>query len=545
MDPGRRLDAASTALVTDSSADVPPERRPANWRVVPIPVAFGDESFLDGVDIDAAGFYERLERSDRLPTTAQPSVAAIAAVLGGALETHETAVVLPLSGHMSGTVEAARAAAREVGEDRVLVLESGSVCVGLGLLALRLQERLERGCTAGEAAAAIERLSADHRCVFSLATLEYLQRGGRIGRAQAAPGSLLHVRPVLQIEDGEVAPATRVRGAHRVLPAIQEFLERHSDAGRPLRVAYGHARRPEAIPTLVAMVERCRPGAIRRDGRGGRAHRRHPRRSGGVRGGVRPRSARRRGRLTARPASVAARWTWPSGSSSRGCCCGAAAAKLRDRRALLAAVGDHGVPPGAAARRRQARSSPPSGPRRAGAGARHGARRGRRRRGARAWCSPASLRADAPARPPARALRLLRRHARAPAGAAARPRAGAGRARRGGRGGRARPRRRRARRARRRRPSPSWRSRWWSLTVLVLALFRQVGVLEARLGPRAALELAERGPAPRAARRPAAAPLGSAAAPSWWPSSSPGCRLCAELEPALRALRATACPSTR
>jgi DegV family protein with EDD domain len=262
VDPDRRLDAARTALVTDSSADVPPERRPANWRVVPIPVIFGSESFVDGVDIDAAGFYERLARSDRLPTTAQPSVAAITGVLREALETHETAVVLPLSGHMSGTLEAARTAAREVGDERVLVIESGSVCVALGLLALRLQDRLERGCTAGEALAAVERLSADHRCVFSLATLEDLQRGGRIGRAQAVVGSLLHVRPILQIEGGEVAPAMRVRGAHRVLPAIQEFLERHSDPGRPLRVAYGHASRPEAIPPLVEMVERCRPRAI-------------------------------------------------------------------------------------------------------------------------------------------------------------------------------------------------------------------------------------------------------------------------------------------
>jgi DegV family protein with EDD domain len=262
MDPGRRLDAARTALVTDSSADVPPERRPSNWRVVPIPVIFGNETLLDGVDIDAAGFYERLSRSDRLPTTTQPSVAAIAAVLREALEGYETAVVLPLSGHMSGTLEAARAAAREVGEERVLVVESDSVCVALGLLALRLQDRLERGCTAGEVVAAMESLRAEHRCVFSLATLEYLQRGGRIGRAQAVVGSLLQVRPILQIEGGEVAPAMRVRGAHRVLPAIEEFLERHSDPRRPLRVAYGHASRPEAIPPLVEMVERRRPRAI-------------------------------------------------------------------------------------------------------------------------------------------------------------------------------------------------------------------------------------------------------------------------------------------
>ena len=72
MEPAHHLDASSTAVVTDSSVDVAAEHRPPNWRVVPIPVAFGSESFADGVDIDAAGFYERLARSDRLPTTSQP-----------------------------------------------------------------------------------------------------------------------------------------------------------------------------------------------------------------------------------------------------------------------------------------------------------------------------------------------------------------------------------------------------------------------------------------------------------------------------------------
>jgi DegV family protein with EDD domain len=262
MDPGRRLDARTTALVTDSSADVPPPLRPPNWRVVPIRVAFGSESFADGVDIDAPAFYERLARSERLPTTAQPSVAELAAVLGTALEEHETAVVLHLSGRMSGTVEAARAAALEVGEDRVLVLESGSVTVALGLLALRLQARLELGTTAGALEAALAGLREAHRAAFSLETLEYLQRGGRIGRAQAAVGSALRVRPILQIEDGEVAQAGRVRGAHRVLPALRDFLERHSDPDRLLRVAYAHASRPEIVPELEAMVRERRPRAV-------------------------------------------------------------------------------------------------------------------------------------------------------------------------------------------------------------------------------------------------------------------------------------------
>jgi DegV family protein with EDD domain len=259
MDPDRRLDASTTALVTDSSCDVPPDRRPDNWRIVPIPLVIDGESFEDGVDIDAPAFYQRLPRSERLPTTAQPSAGRVAGVLREALDSYETALVLPLSARMSGTIEAARQAAREVGDDRVAVMESGSVTVGLGLIALRLQALLERGCTAAEAATAVGRLAARQRLAFSLETLEFLQRGGRIGRAQAVAGSLLRVRPILQIEGGEVAPYSRVRGAHRVLPALREFVERHSDPGRPLRVAYAHARRAEALAELEATVRQARP----------------------------------------------------------------------------------------------------------------------------------------------------------------------------------------------------------------------------------------------------------------------------------------------
>lgn len=262
MDAGRRLDAATTALVIDSAADVPSAARPANWRVVPIPVSFGDRTFLDGLDIDAPGFYERLARADRMPTTAQPSVASMTEVIGDALDAYGSAVVLPLSARMSGTVETARAAARDLGEDRVAVLESGSVTVALGLIAFRLQARLEAGTTFGDLASAAARLGAGHRAVFTLETLEYLQRGGRIGRAQAAAGSLLRVRPLLQIRDGEVTPWSRVRGAHKVLPAVEEFVAGHSDAGRPLYVAYGHSRRPEALDDLRALVARVRPEAV-------------------------------------------------------------------------------------------------------------------------------------------------------------------------------------------------------------------------------------------------------------------------------------------
>ncbi len=262
IDPARRLDATTTALVLDSSCDVPAAERRANWRVIPIPVTFGTQTLADGVDIDAAAFYARLERAERLPTTAQPSTIVIEEVLRDALASHETALVLPLSRRLSGTVDTIREVAARVADDRVTVIESGSVTVALGLLALRLQAALERGTTAGEAAALVARLSAAHRAVFSLETLEYLQRGGRVGRAQAAAGSLLRVRPILQILDGEVSPHSRVRGAHRVLPAIEEFVVANSDPGRVLHVAYGHSRRPEIVPELQALVSAVRPRAV-------------------------------------------------------------------------------------------------------------------------------------------------------------------------------------------------------------------------------------------------------------------------------------------
>jgi DegV family protein with EDD domain len=262
MDPARRLDAATTAIVVDSSCDVPAAARPPGWSVIPIPVTFGDETFADGVDIDTAGFYERLERAQRLPTTAQPSTVTIEEVLRGALDTHESAVVLPLSRRLSGTFDGVREVAERIAPDRLMVLESGSVTVALGLIALRLQAALERGVTAGEAAGLVARLSAAHRAVFTLATLEYLQRGGRIGRAQAAAGSLLKVRPILEIRDGEVAQHSRVRGAHRVLPAIEEFVVANSDPDRVLHVAYAHTRRPEILPELEELVARVRPRAV-------------------------------------------------------------------------------------------------------------------------------------------------------------------------------------------------------------------------------------------------------------------------------------------
>jgi DegV family protein with EDD domain len=258
VDPDLVMDSATTALITDSASDLPPDRRAPNVVVVPIPVSFGTESRLDGVDLDAAEFYARLSGGGGLPTTAQPSPGRLADAQREALATHRNAVVLHLSGRMSGTATSAREAA-QAAPDRVLALETEAVSLELALLVLRVQARLERGTTAGELAAFVSYFRRTQGTVFSIETLEHLRRGGRIGRARALAGSILRVRPILEVTGGEVAQAGRARGADGVLPALRAIVERRTDPDRPLRVAYAHARRPEAVPELIAMVQAARP----------------------------------------------------------------------------------------------------------------------------------------------------------------------------------------------------------------------------------------------------------------------------------------------
>lgn len=260
MDRGRNLDAGNTALITDTGSDAPADWRPDNVRVVEIAVNFGQEPFDQSQGIGA--FYQRLAESEVVPTTAQPSAGELEKEFRAALDDFEHAIVIHIPGKLSGTVTAAREAARAIGDERLAVFDCSSVSAGLTLLVRRVQQRLERGATFGEIESFIAHFNAGQRTVFTLDTLEFLRRGGRIGKAQALAGSLLKVRPILEVADGEVSPVGRVRGEGKLFSAIRDYVEQHSEPGRPLRVVYAHARRAEAIDDLRLAVESARPAAV-------------------------------------------------------------------------------------------------------------------------------------------------------------------------------------------------------------------------------------------------------------------------------------------
>ena len=255
-----KLTVANTAVVLDSTADFPdaPARFP-NWRVVPLYVRFGDQSFRDYVDLGAEAFADRLRAADELPTTSQPTPADFLAAYDE-LAGYERVLSLHIAGTLSGTVESARTAAAEAGA-RVRVVDTTTASAAIALLALAVQRLLERGTSDEEVEALVERYRSRSRLVFTLETFEYLRRGGRIGKAGAVAGQLLNIKPILTIRDGEVVPLKRVRGNAK---AFAEFVRLFTE-GTPdtpeVRVAIAHADAPGKAEALVAMVRRERPAA--------------------------------------------------------------------------------------------------------------------------------------------------------------------------------------------------------------------------------------------------------------------------------------------
>ena len=257
-----RLDRHNTAVVLDSTADFPdaPARFP-NFRVVPLYVRFGDESFRDYVDIGPDEFYARLGSVPQPPTTSQPTPADFLAVYEELLRDYEHVLSLQISSTLSGTFSSARIAAGELGADRVRVIDTRTVSASLSLLALAVQRRLERGTTYEEVDELVARYGREHRLLFTVNTLDYLAKGGRIGRAAALAGNLLNVKPILTIRDGEVVPLKRVRGnANAFAEFRSRFVESSTDSPR-LKVGIAHAAAPERLHALQELVAHERPHA--------------------------------------------------------------------------------------------------------------------------------------------------------------------------------------------------------------------------------------------------------------------------------------------
>jgi DegV family protein with EDD domain len=255
-----KLTADNTGLVLDSTADFPDaQQRFPNWRVVPLYVRFGADSYRDYVDIGPGEFYERLRTVEELPTTSQPTPQDFAGAYAE-LDGLERVFVLTVSAKLSGTYASAQQAAAETG-GRVRVIDTATASAAITMLGMAIQRRLERGTTDEEIDELVTRVKRESGLVFTLDTLEYLAKGGRIGRAAGWAGQLLHIKPILTLADGEVLPLKRVRGNRK---AIQEFASAFQGGtvdGEGLRVGIAHADAADRMAALEDLVRDLRPQA--------------------------------------------------------------------------------------------------------------------------------------------------------------------------------------------------------------------------------------------------------------------------------------------
>jgi DegV family protein with EDD domain len=255
------LTSENTAIVLDSTADFPEaQQRFPNMRIVPLYVNFGAESFRDGVDIGAHDFYERLRAAPALPTTSQPTPQDFLDVFEE-LGAYQRVYALQLSAKLSGTYQSSVTAAAEAGGGRVCVVDTETASLAMGLLALAIQRRLARGTTGEEIEALIERFKDRNGVVFTVSTLEYLQKGGRIGRAAALAGAILNVKPILSVDDGLVHPIGKVRGRQKALEEFARVFTSSTEDVPGLRVAIAHADAPEWVEVLTDLVAKARPRA--------------------------------------------------------------------------------------------------------------------------------------------------------------------------------------------------------------------------------------------------------------------------------------------
>lgn len=255
--PGRKAEDGPVRIVTDSTADIPPEMAvELGITVVPLRIMFGADSFVDGVDLTTDAFFEKLQQADELPTTSQPSVGEFQQVYEHLLEDTRRILSIHLSSGFSGTVNAARQASEMLGDCEVRVIDSGTVSMAMGFAVVAAARAAQDGADLDTCARIAKSVLARQRLAVAVDTLEYLRRGGRIGRATAFLGGLLRLKPILTIRDGEAFPLSRVRTRKK---ALQELLNVCLGEGDIEQAIVMHTTDPDDAAFLTGEVRKRYP----------------------------------------------------------------------------------------------------------------------------------------------------------------------------------------------------------------------------------------------------------------------------------------------
>lgn len=243
----------NTRIIIDSTSDLTPEIK-EKVTIVPLTVNFGDEEYIDGVTIDHEKFYEKLVESDVLPTTSQATPAAFIKEFEKIKVAGDSAVVITLASKLSGTYQSASIAAKDY--DNIYVIDSGTGSVGGGILVELALKLRDEGFDAKEIAEKLEKEKKRIVIVALVDTLEYLKRGGRISKSVAFAGTVLNIKPVLSVIDGEVRVLGKARGSKHGNNLLVQEIEKAGGVDFLMPVLLGYTGLSDAL--LLKYIEDSR-----------------------------------------------------------------------------------------------------------------------------------------------------------------------------------------------------------------------------------------------------------------------------------------------
>ncbi|MZQ81664.1 DegV family EDD domain-containing protein [Paenibacillus sp. 5J-6] len=246
-------------IVTDSTADIPLAiRQELNIEMVPLKIHFGEEQFLDAVTLKSEEFYPKLTSSPHFPRTSQPSPAEFLSLYQSLLEEPNTEIIsIHLSSALSGTYQSALLASTMLEEStgKVHVVDSRTASYGIGALVVAAAKAAKAGQSSAEIIELVQRIRENFYIYFLVDTLEFLQKGGRIGKASALFGSLLNIKPILSIDgEGEVAAIDKVRGQKKAIARILELLAADVPNRRIPSIHIAHANNLEGAQLLREVI---------------------------------------------------------------------------------------------------------------------------------------------------------------------------------------------------------------------------------------------------------------------------------------------------
>lgn len=251
-------------IVTDSAQDFPHEVLESRGiSVVPLTVHFGDESYRDGYELRGHDFYEKLRTSPHHPRTSQPPPAAFQAVFEKLTSDGSSVIAITLSAALSGTYQSACIARDALQDRRIDVVDSRQASGGYGVMSIVAAEMAEAGASHTEVLQEVQRMVDQAAVYFSVDTLDYLAKNGRIGRAQHFLGTVLNMKPILTLDrEGYVAAVERVRGKGKVIPRLIELLSGRISSRTPVYACVMNADAPTEGEKLKEAV--CSSFDVRR-----------------------------------------------------------------------------------------------------------------------------------------------------------------------------------------------------------------------------------------------------------------------------------------